>query len=76
MKTTNARTGKGFTMAHAFEAFGQDRAVVDEAYPGDVIGIVNAGDLRVGGHAPRGRAGHVPADPRPRARALRHRAQP
>lgn len=48
MRVTNARTGKPFTMAHAFEAFGQERAVVDEAFPGDVIGVINAGDLRVG----------------------------
>jgi peptide chain release factor 3 len=48
MRATNARTGRPFAMAHAFEAFGQERAVVDEAYPGDVVGLVNAGDLRVG----------------------------
>lgn len=48
MKTTNARSGRPFAVAHAFEAFGQERAIVDEAYPGDVIGVVNAGDLRVG----------------------------
>ncbi len=63
MKTTNARTGKGFTMAHAFEAFGQERAVVDEAYPGDVIGVVNAGDLRVGDTLHEGAAVTFPPIP-------------
>jgi peptide chain release factor 3 len=35
-------------MAHAHEVFGDDRAVLDEAFPGDVVGVINAGDLRVG----------------------------
>lgn len=48
MRAVNARTGKPFTIAHAHEVFGDERAVLDEAYPGDVIGVVNAADLRVG----------------------------
>jgi len=48
MRTVNARTGRPFTLNHAHELFGQDRAVLDEAYPGDVVGVVNAGDLLVG----------------------------
>ncbi|MGI8802695.1 MAG: peptide chain release factor 3 [Solirubrobacteraceae bacterium] len=48
MRATNARTGRPFNMAHAHEVFGQDRTVLDEAYPGDVVGIVNAAELRVG----------------------------
>ncbi len=48
MKVMNARTGKPFAMAHAHEVFGDDRAVLDEAFPGDVVGVINAGDLRVG----------------------------
>ena len=28
--------------------FGQDRETVDTAYPGDILGLVNANDLRVG----------------------------
>jgi peptide chain release factor 3 len=48
MRATNARTGRPFVLAHAHEVFGDERAVLDEAFPGDVVGIVNAGDLRVG----------------------------
>jgi len=44
MRTVNARTGRPFALNHAHELFGQDRAVLDEAYPGDVVGVVNAGD--------------------------------
>jgi peptide chain release factor 3 len=48
MKVTNARTGRPFTLAHAHEVFGDDRVVLDEAFPGDVVGVINAADLRVG----------------------------
>ena len=48
MKVCNARTGKPFTLAHAHEVFGDDRVVLDEAFPGDVVGVINAADLRVG----------------------------
>ncbi len=48
MRAINARTGRPFTLAHAHEVFGQDRTVLDEAYPGDVVGIINAAELRVG----------------------------
>ncbi|CAA9347776.1 MAG: Peptide chain release factor 3 [uncultured Gemmatimonadaceae bacterium] len=48
MKAMNARTGKPFAMSHAHEVFGDERAVLEEAFPGDVVGVVGAGDLRVG----------------------------
>ncbi len=48
MRVTNARTSKPFTLAHAHEVFGDDRVVLDEAFPGDVVGVINAADLRVG----------------------------
>jgi len=48
MRATNARTGRPFALAHAHEVFGDERTVLDEAFPGDVVGVVNAADLRVG----------------------------
>ncbi|UGS35531.1 peptide chain release factor 3 [Capillimicrobium parvum] len=48
MKAVNARTGRPFTMAYAHEVFGDERASIDEAFPGDVVGVVNAAELRVG----------------------------
>jgi peptide chain release factor 3 len=48
MRALNARTGRPLAMTYAHELFGQDRTVVDTAYPGDVIGIVNATDVLVG----------------------------
>jgi len=48
MRVTNARTGRPFAVAHAHEVFGDERALLEEAFPGDVVGVVNAADLRVG----------------------------
>jgi peptide chain release factor 3 len=48
MRAINSRTGRPFTISHAHELFARDRTVLDEAYPGDVIGIVNASELLVG----------------------------
>ena len=48
MKAINGRTGKPLTMSYSHELFGQQRETLDQAFPGDIIGLVNAGDLRVG----------------------------
>lgn len=43
-----AASGKPFATKYAHSVFGQDRSMVDVAYPGDVVGLVNATALRVG----------------------------
>jgi peptide chain release factor 3 len=48
MKAINHRTGKPLTMSYAHELFGQQRETLEQAFPGDVVGLVNAGELRVG----------------------------
>ncbi|MCX7621470.1 MAG: peptide chain release factor 3 [Acidimicrobiales bacterium] len=48
MIVTNGRTGKPFSTKYAHQVFGQERETLDEAYPGDVIGLVNATEVRVG----------------------------
>jgi peptide chain release factor 3 len=48
MVLTHAATGKPFATKYAQAMFGQDRETVEVAYPGDVIGLVNAGALRPG----------------------------
>jgi peptide chain release factor 3 len=48
MKATNARTGRPIRFNYAHELFGQDRQTLDEAHPGDVVGLINNGDLRIG----------------------------
>ena len=45
---TVARTGKPFATKYASTVFGAERSTVDEAYPGDVVGLVNANGLLLG----------------------------
>ena len=47
-KAVNPRTGEAVTMSYAHELFGQDRVTIEEAFPGDVVGLVSGGDVRVG----------------------------
>ena len=48
MVVTHGPTGKPFATKYAHSVFGQERETIDEAFPGDVIGLVNATDVRVG----------------------------
>jgi peptide chain release factor 3 len=48
MVLTRASTGRPFTTKYAQSVFGRERATIDVAYPGDVIGLVNASALTVG----------------------------
>jgi len=45
---THAATKKPFATKYAQQVFGRERETVDFAYPGDVVGLVNASSLRVG----------------------------
>jgi peptide chain release factor 3 len=45
---THSATGKPFATKYAQQVFGRERSTVDEAFPGDVVGLVNASSLRVG----------------------------
>jgi peptide chain release factor 3 len=48
MVVTHAGTKKPFATKYAQQVFGRERETVDVAYPGDVVGLVNASSLRVG----------------------------
>jgi peptide chain release factor 3 len=48
MTMTVARTGKPFATKYASSVFGAERSTVDVAYPGDVVGLVNATGLQLG----------------------------
>jgi peptide chain release factor 3 len=48
MVLTHGPTGKPFATKYAHTVFGQERETVEEAYPGDVVGLVNASEVRVG----------------------------
>jgi peptide chain release factor 3 len=43
-----SRTGKKIRLSDSHTHFGQSREIVDEAYPGDIVGLISRQDLRVG----------------------------
>ncbi|MGW8195455.1 MAG: peptide chain release factor 3 [Desulforhopalus sp.] len=48
MKVKHHRLGKDITLANATIFMAQERAHVDEAYPGDIIGLHNHGTIKIG----------------------------
>jgi peptide chain release factor 3 len=48
MVLTHAATGRPFATKYAQAVFGQQRTTLEEAFPGDIVGLVNAGTLRPG----------------------------
>ena len=48
MTAFNQRTGRRLSLSYSNELFGQERQTIDVAFPGDVIGIVNATGVQVG----------------------------
>jgi len=48
MKLTQQRTGKAVAIHNPIFFFASDRELVEEALPGDIVGIPNHGTLRVG----------------------------
>ncbi|MPZ54604.1 MAG: peptide chain release factor 3 [Acidimicrobiia bacterium] len=48
MNLKNHRNGREFSTKYAHQLFGRDRDTVDVAWPGDIIGLVNATDLKIG----------------------------
>ncbi len=48
MEVLVSRSGDRFRIPRSHQLFAQERETVDEAYPGDIIGIVNPGKLRLG----------------------------
>ncbi len=48
MKVVHHRTGKEITLSNATIFMAQDRTNVEEAYPGDIIGIHNHGTIKIG----------------------------
>jgi peptide chain release factor 3 len=64
MDAAIARTGKPVLTKYATTVFGSDRDTVEVAYPGDVIGLVNAGGLLLGDTIYAGKAVRFPGIPR------------
>jgi peptide chain release factor 3 len=63
MVVTHGPTGRPFATKYAHSVFGQERGTVDEAYPGDIVALVNATDVRVGDTLYAGEAVEYPRLP-------------
>jgi peptide chain release factor 3 len=48
MTVVNARTGVELRLSRVYRFFGRDRETVPEAFPGDVVGVVNPGRIAIG----------------------------
>ncbi|HCT14357.1 peptide chain release factor 3 [Corynebacterium nuruki] len=48
MQVTHAQSGRTFSTKYALTVFGRDRTTVEDAFPGDIVGLVNAGSLAPG----------------------------
>ena len=59
-----ARTGKSVGTKYATTAFGSERETIEEAYPGDVIGLINTSGLQIGDTLHAGKTIEFPALPR------------
>ena len=68
MRAKLVRTGKSITLSAPQFFFAQDRALAEEAFAGDIVGIPNHGTLRIGDTLDRGRGHHLPRHPELRSR--------
>lgn len=63
MQVTHAQSGRTFSTKYALTVFGRSRDTVETAYPGDIIGLVNAGALAPGDTIYAGRKVQYPPMP-------------
>ncbi|MBP6343505.1 MAG: peptide chain release factor 3 [Candidatus Omnitrophica bacterium] len=48
MVVRHSRTGEDIKLSDSQNIFGRDREIVNEAYPGDIVGFITKNDLRIG----------------------------
>jgi peptide chain release factor 3 len=48
ISVTNMTTGKKLRLSNAHTVFGQQRETVEEAFPGDIVGLVGSGNFGIG----------------------------
>ncbi len=63
MQVTHAQSGRSFSSKYALTVFGRTRATVETAFPGDIVGLVNAGSLAPGDTIYSGRRVQFPPMP-------------
>lgn len=64
MEVLHSRTGKKVRIRRPHRLFASDRETVDEAYPGDILGLVNPGEFRLGDTICQGEPFHYEPLPR------------
>lgn len=62
--TVKHPSGKEVKLNYPFQIFGRDRTILDEAFPGDVVGLINPGLFRVGDVLSEGTDFTIPQFPR------------
>ncbi|MDK6566682.1 peptide chain release factor 3 [Corynebacterium pyruviciproducens] len=63
MQVTHAQSGRTFSTKYALTVFGRSRETVESAFPGDIVGLVNAGSLAPGDSIYSGRKVQFPPMP-------------
>ncbi|AIT60607.1 peptide chain release factor 3 [Corynebacterium doosanense] len=63
MQVTHAQSGRTFSTKYALTVFGRTRSTVETAFPGDIVGLVNAGSLAPGDTLYSGRKVQYPPMP-------------
>lgn len=63
MQVTHAQSGRSFSTKYALTVFGRTRETVETAFPGDIVGLVNAGALAPGDTIFSGRKVQYPPMP-------------
>ena len=71
MSVEHPRLGKRVRLPRAHRIFAQDRETTEEAFPGDVVGLVNPGLFAIGDTVSDGAAARLRAAAALRAGALR-----
>jgi peptide chain release factor 3 len=64
MLVTNTRLRSDLRLTRVYRFFGRDREIVPEAFPGDVVGVVNPGRIAIGDTLYAGRLVEFPRMPR------------
>ncbi len=64
MKVKHMRLGRDIRLSYANQFMAGDRETVEEAYPGDILGVIDTGNIKIGDTITDGKSLHFDAIPR------------
>ncbi len=64
MKVSHVRLGRDIRLSYANQFMAQDRATVEEAFPGDIVGVTDTGNFQIGDTITGGQKWMFPDMPR------------